>query len=338
MNLLIQKIEFTLLFSCLTLAGYPQLLKGKIFDSETTKPVHFATIFFSETSAGTFSDEEGNFMIDISRYQGMPLTISALGYNSETIRDISPELPYLVYLSPKIYELSDVIVEGKRDGSRWKWRAKMSTFRKQFLGETLNASRCRITNESDIYLSANGDLLKAFAYKPLLIKNEALGYTITYFLDKFEYDPVRPYLMIAGNIIFSDDLLEADSKTQAKAEKKRKTAYLGSRMHFFRCLWANNLDTSGFTIREDKSNKKLNYEDFVVETDSSGSVISSKYLKNVNSINIAYFSMVPRSSMTIYKEPVYIDSSGYSNPLNVSWYGDMAKQRIGDMLPLDYQP
>src|SRR5664280_3039543 len=88
--------------------------------------------------------------------------------------------------------------------------------------------------------SSDKDTLKAFASKPILINNNALGYKITYYLDKFEYYKKDRSMFFAGNMIFNEDLGINETQKQLYGER-RNEAYLGSRMHFFRALWADDL-------------------------------------------------------------------------------------------------
>ncbi len=91
---------------------------------------------------------------------------------------------------------------------------------------------------SDLKTALTGDTLKAFALKPILIINKALGYNITYYLDKFEYYKPGNSFFFMGNIIFNED-----STKKMLYERRRKNAFLGSRMHFFRALWTDDLNS-----------------------------------------------------------------------------------------------
>jgi hypothetical protein len=212
----------------------------------------------------------------------------------------------------------------------------MEEFRKQFLGESLNASRCKILNESDLFLSSYQDVLKAFAYKPLVIKNRSLGYSIEYFLDKFEYHRNDRSMILHGKIIFIDETGGMTESEKVKIEKKRRAAYLGSRMHFFRCLWNNSLDSEGFTV-VDPSRKDIIYDDIVSVTLPNDSIPSGKFLKNTGVLSIRYSSQLPFSTLIIHKPKILFDKSGHFEPLDVSWSGKMASKRIGDLLPYDYK-
>ena len=84
----------------------------------------------------------------------------------------------------------------------------MRIFKDAFLGQSRNAKACIIINEEDITFNyqSDRDTLRAFASKPLHILNNSLGYQITYYLDKFEYDKVHKTSSFSGNIIFNLDM------------------------------------------------------------------------------------------------------------------------------------
>ena len=212
--------------------GHAQIIRGTVLDKSDNIKINFASIYINGTSVGTNSDQNGYFELDITKYGSLPLTISALGYYSVTLTDFSREKPIEVYLTPKTFELNEVVVAAKSTAKERK--ANLKLFRDQFLGSTYNGQKCVIMNEDDITFNngSSGDTLKAFASKPILIVNNALGYKITYYLDKFEYYRKSKSFLYKGSAIFNEDL--AAEITQKKFfEKRRKNAYLGSRSHFF---------------------------------------------------------------------------------------------------------
>jgi CarboxypepD_reg-like domain len=315
--------------------GHSQIIRGSVLDRSDNTRINFASIYINGTSVGTNSDQNGNFELDITKYGSLPLTISALGYYSVTLADFSREKPIEVYLTPKMFELNEVVVAAKSTAKVRK--ANLKLFRTEFLGTTYNANNCVIINESDIIFNngSSADTLKAFASKPILIVNNALGYKLTYYLDKFEYYRKSKSFLYKGSVIFNEDLT---SETAQKKffEKRRKNAYLGSRSHFFGSLWANKLGSNGFIVRN-SSDQILNYEDIVIETSGF-----KKYLSYKGNLSISYLSNSPNSTNSLIellktKDPVFFDSSGYFDGSNIRVIGQMAKQRIGDLLPYDYR-
>lgn len=309
-----------------------QVISGTIIDKSNGNAITNAIVYFNGTFASTQSDQHGHFKLDISNYSLMPLIISALGYSSITLTTYSTNKELLIYLTPKVFELKEFVVSAKLDTKARK--ANLKLLRKQFLGNTSNALKCEIINEDDISFSYDTahKTLKAFSSKPILIDNKALGYKISYFLDRFEYCKTNNSLLITGNYIFQED--KPKNKNQYNTfERKRKTAYLGSRMHFFRALWANNLAPEGFVIKNE-----LDYESLVYSTDSCNTANHSKFLKNNPDIYITspFNSGWGSSFVKILKDSVSFDKNGYFDPFGISWEGEMAKQRIADLLPFEY--
>ena len=174
--------RITLLFIVFNLytIAYTQIIKGTIKDQYTRNPIYFASIYFNGTFLGTHSDQNGHFELDVSKYSSMPLTISALGYYSNTLNDFSTEKQHLIYLEPKIFELQEVVISANAKAASRERRTNMKLFKDEFLGTTLNAQRCEIINENDIILTFNkvSETISAFSEKPIQINNKGLGYKI----------------------------------------------------------------------------------------------------------------------------------------------------------------
>jgi hypothetical protein len=327
--------KFILIFLFLNfyLVAYNQVIKGTILDQKTLDKINFAYIYFNGTSVGTNSDQNGNFELDISKNASMPLTISALGYYSVTLTDLSAANPVLVHMKPKVFELNDVVIKGKSLARRR--QLNLNLFREAILGTTANAEECEIINENDIKFNydSDTDTLKAFASKPIIINNRALGYTITFFLDKFELDKTRfKTFNFLGGIIFKENLTVDESKKQLY-KANRKEAYLGSKMHFFRALWENNLFYSGFIIEDSHTHNPLSYNTIIFQKD-----FFTKVLKYKGELNIYYNYIVPPNNLYLYKGEVSFKKNGYIDPLDVIWgsEGQMGRQRIADWLPYEY--
>jgi hypothetical protein len=324
-----RKLILLFLFINIFEVAYNQVIKGTVLDNVTKSPIGFAYLYFSGTFAGTQSDQNGNFELDVSKNASIPLTISTIGYYSSSLTDFSTEKPHIIYLIPKLYELKGITINAKSLARKRK--ANMLLFKNEFLGTTDNARECEILNESDITFNYNSDkdTLKAFASKPILIDNKSLGYKITYYLDKFECCKKSRSFFYKGDVIFNEDLTTNELQKQS-FESNRKYAYSGSRMHFFRALWVNDLKSEGFTVKT-QSGVDLNYEDIVIQEDSR-----QKFLKYHENIDVSYYPISGTSHIVFLKERVYFDNSGYFDPFGISWEGELARQRIGDMLPYEY--
>ena len=332
-----KKIISVFLFLNFYLVSYNQIIKGIVLDKETKSPINFATVYFSETSVGAYADDKGFFKLDIGNIVPMPITISALGYYSTTISDYLPNKNIIVYLTPKDFKLNEVVVSAKRNATVVK---EIETFRREFLGKTRNAKECEIANENDIQFitSKDKDTLKAICLKPIIIINKGLGYKITYYLNKFEYVKSTTLSELVGNALFEED--SASILGNQNFEKRRSNAYYGSKMHFFRSLWKNDLDSSGFIIGN--SERKLTYDDLVryqLSTDPNQVKKYIFYFKPQSEIiSIKWLPENAESGMEILNYPIYFEKNGYFKGENIIWRGEMANQQIADLLPFDYKP
>ena len=323
-------ISLFLIFACLP--NYSQVISGRVFDNNTKNQIPFVNVFFNGTTIGTYTDDFGNFDLIVPKNGKFPLAVSIIGYESVLLSDYSTDQSIVVFMNPKIYELDEVIVSAKMSlGDRMARKYYLSLFKRQFLGESLNASRCKILNENDIVFQYfdNKDILEAHSKKPLIIINKTLGYQITYFIDEFECTSSGDLVNLYGNYAFKEDI-SLEGKEKILAEKRRRYAYLGSRMQLFRSLWDNDLDSAGFTLRNARD-KTLMYDSLVIQTDPV-----TKYLKRKGIVNISYLSKWNETQINILQDSVYFNRFGYFDPYVIKWNGEMANERIGDMLPYDY--
>jgi hypothetical protein len=304
-----------------------QKIIGRVTDKETNTAVPSATVYLSGTFIGTTTDTDGNFTLDISKYPLMPLSVSAMGYYSVNIENFPADKKLLIKLTPRIYELNAIIVKANSLKNRRK--EYMEIFKREFLGSSVNARSCKILNDKDIQFdyTLGSDTIKAFSEKPLIIDNKSLGYKVTYFLDEFEYCKKSRNLYFVGNIVFNEEAKMSRSKRRT-FEKQRRSTFLGSRMHFMRALWKNDISTSGFKIYGQKM-MPLNYDNLVM-TDSAG----KKYLIKSDYFLIQYRSDV--SYLSFKKDFVYFDNKGFFYPLDLLWTGSISDQRIADYLPYEY--
>jgi hypothetical protein len=305
-----------------------QVINGRIIDRETGDAISFASVYLSGTTVGTISNEEGEFELNISRHPSIPLTVSAIGYYPVTLEQIPPEAFAEIFLSPRAYEITPIHIS-TRSLERER-RNNLRIFRNHFLGMTPLGRRCEILNEEDITFNygSDRDTLRAYALKPLQIRNAALGYIITFDLDRFEYYRRSETVLYTGTFSFRD--LTPGGSYGSLSQRRRNTAYSGSSLHFFQSLWANNLKGQGFSVR-DRNGSILGYEDLVVSEDGQ------KFLWYREDLTVYYPG---KTSYIRFREKnrVFFDKSGYFDPVAIMFTGDMGRTRVGDLLPLGFVP
>jgi hypothetical protein len=108
-------------------------------------------------------------------------------------------------------------------------------------------------------------------------------------------------------------------------------------MHFFRALWADDLTSAGFVVKN-SANKYLNYKDIVEESRPDSLNNHTKFLKYAENLSIFYNTLLS-NIVFHYKEKVYFDKDGYFDQTGmcISWEGEMMDQRVGDILPYTYK-
>ncbi len=325
-----KKLFPLLLFILSTLITFGQVIRGQVLDHETRKPVDYASVFFNGTFLGTTTNENGEFELDVTPYAYRALHISAVGYRTTSLKSLKAGEYYEVLLKKALYEILEVSIESK---SLTKKRERcMRILKNEFLGRSRNARDCIIMNEEDITFNyhSDRDTLRAITRKPLIILNNSLGYQITYYLDKFEYDKVHKTTSFSGNIIFNLDMA-TNRKSKKEFEAKRKKTYYGSCKHFFSALWLNKLSAEGFRVQEVEGVYPLEYNEFVLE-DLHG----KKYFTYHKNLEIAYDYHL--TTVSFRDSRVYFGRDGFFEPEAILWYGYMSMARIADWLPYEYSP
>lgn len=318
---------YLLILVNLHLLSYSQVVSGVVLDKTSNNPICFATVYFSGTFVGTSTDKNGSFELKYRGTNAMPLTISAIGYYSQVLPVNSFSDSFVIRLRPKTYQLSDARVEA--ESLERKRRRYLRLFKEEFIGTSFNAAHCKIINEEDITFNydTDKDTIKAYALKPILVENSAMGYTIHYYLDKFEYYKKEQATFFTGNLKFEEDF-SLNSADKEAYEHRRKEVYRGSRMHFFRTLWAEELEESLFKVRNAQG-CYLVMED-LLQMDKN----HNKYVGYRGKLIVEYGSS--RSSIEFINSPVYFDATGFFNP-GIKWSGAMALQRVADWLPYEFQ-
>ena len=354
-------VVLTILIGCFAVAK-GQVFRGTVYDKETGGTVYNAVIYVNGTSNGTTSDINGNFELDISDFGTLPITVSMLGYSTATLTHHSTKIKHDIYLTPKIFELNDVVITAKANSKtpknkqlkrislgEPKSKAYLNQFKRFFLGDTKNARECTIINEIDIDFTydLNDKTLRAYCRNPILIQNKALGYFITYYLENFKYSDIQnktgfltEMVNLMGHYLFKDEIAKYPESEQRKIEKNRRLAYLGSRMHFFRLLYSGNISQSGIydLFLQDKGlNEFYISSDRPVDKDSFISKGDSLTAKIVHRGELSIEYKFRKTKMNVLVDSVYFEKKGYFDPICIEFSGEMSKQLVGDLLPFEYQ-
>ncbi len=193
----------------------------------------------------------------------------------------------------------------------------------------MNSHGCEILNLDDVSLVYNRrrQTIEASAIEPIILQNRALGFKITYYLERFSLSPEN--IFFSGNYFFEQDTT-LSARELSKVESRRRAAYLGSRMHFIRALYNNQLAKEGFELIHVGTKPGINSQVVVESKFGKGIFIESRlgviYRKNLRGV----------SFLDKVKDFTFIDKNGFYDPAGLTWSGKMAAQRMGDLLPFEY--
>ncbi len=326
------KLFFCILLHFTSVIFAQQKVVGTVFDAETKEPLEGVSVFYDGTSIGTITDEKGSFSLVSEKPISALLVVSYIGYKSQFFQSASGGMG-AVYLVENPFQLDEVVLKP----DTWSREKKLNIFRREFLGTTVAGINSKIKNEDDIRLYYNKEKNTLFAYAdvPIQIKNNHLGYKITYNLVDFEVDfgirntlfsPRSSYL--AGTLFFSE---RTSKKTKKRHLKNRETIYLGSVLHFMRSLSKKKLQEENYKIFKDKF-EVFPYSEYQMnKTNTLTSVV-----QNTKNLSVL-FNKKEQSMIEVRDSIFYIDSYGNHSPATSLFFGGVfGEQRVGDMLPLDY--
>jgi len=275
----------------LQLLAQGAILRGKVLDADTRKPVPSASVFLSNTSIGTAANEKGEFVLHDIPSGKFDLVVSSLGYETYAQSVSADKItgPLEILLKAKANELANVVVGGyEKDG----WTKWGQTFINDFIGESFLGQSCIIKNHDAIKFrySKSKNFLQAFADEPIVIENAGLGYLIHYKLEDFEHDFAKNSVAYLGYPLFEE--MKGNERKRKKWQERRKEAYYGSVMHFMRCLYVDKLVENGYEVKRLKK---------IENTEKKRVQMLYKYLAGADN-NIDFQSRLPKDSVTYYEK------------------------------------
>lgn len=233
-----------LLFPAAALAQYGTIT-GKVINADSKSPLARASVFLSNSSVGTASQENGSFILSGIRPGQYTLVVSLLGYEQyEKTILVGPETINLtIQIAQKPLMLREVVIQSSAD-----WKKNFEAFKKEFIGSNENAKYCTILNPKVLNITYNPtkQILHADADEFLIVENKALGYRVKFLLNDFAQDKIAEIVSQKGQRIFEE--LPGSEAQKKKWHEKREEAYHGSSMHFFRSLYTDKLTQDGFQI------------------------------------------------------------------------------------------
>lgn len=345
-------------------------------DDESGRPLNDVNIFLDGTTIGVSSDIDGNYKLE-----GIPpgyydLVFSHVGYQ------------YAVYhiseynggariqnhqMEIDLGQLEEVeVISNRINRNENSWLTYYRIFREELLGQSKNATNCTIENPEVLNFTYDNEsnTLSAYSQHPLQIRNDALGYRISYFLESFKKQDDD--LRFRGKIRFRN-LEPLNGREQKEWKRNRKKGYQGSFNHFKRALLNNDLRKEGFRIYNIKNlqNFELDKADELKESDiiifkgdhyeldfKNYLVVeyrkekeSMAFLNKSESVPILYGHLINKngvllknpgnqlSILRLLKRSVRLDLTGeVIDRFGMTTYGYWSWERTADLVPINYDP
>ena len=329
------------ILSCST--GYAQLCSfhGNVLDAESGEPMEFVNVFLANTTSGTSTDAHGMFALSGIPVGDYDVVVSRVGYLRATKQmtltpDVNPALSF--ELKRKLLQADEVEVLGTDPAE---WRRLLEQFTKEFLGETANASQCRILNPFQLNLrfEEESQTLIARCDTVLLVENKALGYLIAVEIEQFEWEPKKGIIRYSLYPRFEELPYTPDDSLEW--EKHRRKTYTGSMRHFLASLVAGVSAEEMFTVYSGNMDQlsrgdgyHLSPEEIDVSPDPYPGVFRLAFS---GWLRIEYRGQIPpsRTLLALTVPYVRIRREGIVLTRLGTWTrGDWSRSRIADLLPL----
>jgi hypothetical protein len=347
-------MRITLLLCVLLLrAGFlsaQQSLTSVVFDHSNGIPVSNANVYLEGTSIYTTTDSAGRFVLKTRDVYHAPLIVSHVSYEKVVVPAPFEALPDTLEAALRIQLLGEIVARTER----FTRTQMLKAFRRQFLGTSGSAGLCVIVNEDKINLmfDRQENLLIATCPEPVIILNNYLGYRIIIDLNRFEtlYGKATLSPNFARQTSFKGSTFFEDLRPGDKTVRvRREAAYTGSSTHFLQTLATGQWEKTRYILFKTDDDFSLGSNSFEIENHPRGFrdiYLNEQLASNGVGKETPYFARLrihhrnrEDSEAIFYTNRFRLDRYGnLEDPAAILFTGYMGRQRIGDLLPSDYNP
>ncbi|MGF7081916.1 carboxypeptidase-like regulatory domain-containing protein [Mucilaginibacter sp. UYCu711] len=357
---------FTLIIAVNAAAQGHYNVMGTVAD-EKGQLLTSATVFISGSEKITMTNERGEFIFHNLDPGAFQLSVTMVGFTPD-IRSLviqTSSANVNVVLKSKATELNEVKIPAGNTVEDY-----YQLFKAQFLGISPNGLQSEITNRDALKLNYDKKkgLLIASADEFLIIQNKRLGYKVRYLLRGFSYNAITNAAIYDGDINFEE--LDGTPKMKKAWEKNRLETYKGSFMHYLRSVYSNTVTKEGFITNQlfsayNIKNDPLSLDKIAIDPrplryDTLATVIDTSFIalrspdfyltynlkkanaklkkapkKNRVSTELDYNGSIIRMP---FKEAIIDRKGSYTDYRAFYIHGNLARRRVGDQLPFEYQP
>jgi hypothetical protein len=314
------------------------LIRGRVVDAETGKPLEFVNVFLANTTRGTSTDENGTYRLSNVVPGYYQLVASRVGYEvtpfpvqigaGDTVRRDFALIPRTVR-GPEV----EVVA-----GTPSQWRLDLEAFGTQFLGADPFAESCRILNPEVLGFRHDSTTASIVAASDSVVRveNAALGYRLYANLLSFSWQPEMRAVATRMYLRF-EEMRPRNQKESASWTANRKEAYRGSLRHFLRSLVQGKLEAEAFFLFDEQGRPfGPDAQGLLFNGDSGYKILACEGVLRIeyrgsNRVRTNYV----RFSMGI----LHLHPDGYlveNQELIIDPDSDWAQDRLSRLVPLDY--
>ena len=338
------------------------IISGQITDEETGTPLAGVHVFLSSRLQGTTTDSDGNYELVGLEPGTYKVVASIIGYepaSQELQLEHGKRVVLNIPLRVAIYELENLEVA---DEVPREWEKELKRFTQLFLGESGNGRKSEIINPFVLSFEEKNGVFYATASEPLRIRNNNLGYRLTFVLNQFVYDGVNDRSSTDGSWYFEELEPSGEDERQAWAVQ-REITFKGSLQHLLWALINDRAEEEGFSVLRDYSEGRevpelflhryhpLNASDVIAETPQPyeyqmqfSDFIRVHYIRTGDKRKLFSRATLPAEQLSYLKstgEPVVLHRTGYmtgADMLNgkILVFGYLATLGVADLLPQEY--
>jgi hypothetical protein len=348
--------------------SFSQSISGVVKEKGTGLPLPFANVFINNTTIGAATDIDGKFRLSGNFSSEIEMVASFVGYVTE-VKTVSfrgkNEVQIDFQLTFNESNLSEIELKAKRDKS---WERELRRFEESFLAlpddpykadiEILNPW---VLDFGKVKANKGPNFLQATSQEPLKIKNKALGYDLTYYLQDFRV--MRNGTRFFGQV-FYEPIKSENPQESEEWINARGNNYHSSLRHLNQSILLNSRDSIHFSIYQVLPEKmdRRRTNDFYEELNKSIVSVSKDSILRRPMGDGTYRVFLPRrmeihhldkSWRNDYYTNVYhaiswieapegyydIDRRGtLINPTQLVLSGYLSRQRVARNLPLDFEP
>ncbi len=306
---------------------------GRVIDIETSKPLSDVNVFLANTTLGDATDKDGHFLIENIPPGAYDLIVSRLGYKLEIVPIqfmTTTSIEYNIKLHPHALKGEMIQIEAAVSHD---WQKNLEKFTKEFLGQTENASKCKILNPEvlNFQIDPQSDQFIATTDSMLIIENGALGYRLHIILEAFRF--TQDSIIYAIYPRYEELIPQHENEPKQWLDSRRET-YKGSFRHFLSALARNDLEQEHFKLFR-LDGHPFDLDQIRIIPDTSQAV---KWLYLDRPLKVAH-GFSPYSYIYMRKGYVQIDTLGnvYTR-FALMRSGYWTRERVANMLPYDYVP